>query len=96
MNRRPKKQIAAGVSHNSSTELCQILFEQAADAQGRFGEVNPYGCEMLGYRHEERLTLSWQDLIPAENLARAPLADMQAGKALFGEGWLRGMVAERR
>jgi two-component system cell cycle sensor histidine kinase/response regulator CckA len=95
MSRRPKKQIAAGVSSNSSTELYQVLFEQAADgmfitdAQGRFVEVNRRGCEMLGYTHEEMLHLSWQDLVPAEDVARAPLDELRTGKALLEEGWLR-------
>ena len=95
MSRRPKKQIAAGVPHNAPTELYQVLFEQAADglfitdAQGRFVEVNRRGCEMLGYTHEEMLALSWQDLVPAEDVARAPLDELRTGKALLKEGWLR-------
>jgi two-component system cell cycle sensor histidine kinase/response regulator CckA len=95
MDRRPKKQIAAGVSPHSSTELYQVLFEQAADsifiadAQGHFIEVNRRGCEMLGYTHEEMLNLSWQDLVPAEDVTRAPLDELRTGKALLEEGWLR-------
>ncbi len=96
MSREPRKQIAASIPRNTSAELYQVLFEQAADgifiadAQGRFIEVNRRGCEMLGYTREEMLNLSWQDLVSAEDLARAPLDELKTGKALLEEGRLRG------
>jgi PAS domain S-box-containing protein len=95
MSRRPKKQIAVDVPHNTPTELYRVLFEQAADgifiadAQGRFVEVNRRGCEMLCYTREEMLNLSWRDLVPAEDAARAPLDELRTGKALLKEGRLR-------
>ncbi len=97
MNREPRKQIVASVPHNTSTELYQVLFEQAADgifiadAQGCFTEVNRRGCEMLGYTREEMLALSIEDLIPAEDLARDPLrlGDFRTGKTVLKERRLR-------
>ena len=46
----------------SLEKLHQALFEQAADgifianAQGRYIEVNPFGCQMSGYTRQEILT----------------------------------------
>lgn len=63
----------------SSEELYRILFEQAtdgifiADATWCFIEVNPRGCEMLGYTREEILNCSIQDLVPSEDLPQNPL-----------------------
>ncbi|MEJ2748048.1 MAG: PAS domain S-box protein [Anaerolineae bacterium] len=78
-------------------KLHQALFEQAVDgifianAQGRYIEVNPSGCEMLGYTRQEILNLSMRDLIPAEDLNRNPLrlADLRAGNPLLAERRLR-------
>ena len=47
-----------------SEKLYQALFEQAdkgifiANTQGRYIEINPSGCEMLGYTRQELLNLS--------------------------------------
>jgi len=54
---------------NLSKELYRTLFVQAADgifiadASGHYIEVNPRGCEMLGYTREEILELSMSDLV---------------------------------
>jgi PAS domain S-box-containing protein len=55
------------------------LVEQASDgifvtdAHGRYVDVNPSGCEMLGYAYEELLGMNLTDLLPADELARQPL-----------------------
>ncbi len=91
MSRGSKKKAVETTPY--SEELYQALFEQAgdgifiADAQGRFIEVNCRGCEMLGYTLEEMLNLSWQGLIPAEDLAHNPLwlDDLRPGKTVLQE-----------
>lgn len=80
-----------------SEEWYRVLFEQAADGifvislQGRCLEVNPQGCFMLGYSREELLSLSWRELIPADDLANNPLPldELRAGKVVVNERWLR-------
>lgn len=58
----------------SSEELYRILFEQAADgvfiidARKGFIEVNPRGCEMLGYTQAEIRKKSIPDIFPDENM----------------------------
>ena len=81
----------------SRAELCRALFERAADGifivdqQSRFVEVNPRGCEMLGYSRQEILALALVDLILDEDLARSLLRldDLRAGKTLVGKCSLR-------
>jgi PAS domain S-box-containing protein len=57
-----------------------------ADPDGRFVEVNPEGCQMLGYERDEILGKNILDLVPpedAERLARAKqqlLAGLQVGE----------------
>ncbi|MFZ5651748.1 MAG: HD domain-containing phosphohydrolase [Bacillota bacterium] len=73
-----------------SNEKYRILVEQAsagiflADAQGRLVEINPSGCALLGYTHDEMLQLSIRDLVPPEDLIDKPirLDEVRAGKAL--------------
>ncbi|OGR16222.1 MAG: hypothetical protein A2X81_00635 [Desulfobacterales bacterium GWB2_56_26] len=77
--------------------MYRALFEQAADGifisdkQGRYVEVNRRGCQMLGYTREEMLDLSMQDLIPEEELARAPLRldELRLGSSLRKRHHLR-------
>ena len=81
----------------SRAELCRALFERAADGifiadrQSRFVEVNPRGCEMLGYSRQEILALALVDLIPDEDQARSllHLDDLRAGKTLVSKCFLR-------
>ncbi len=81
----------------TSEKLYQALFERAdngifiANAEGRYLEVNPSGCEMLGYTRQEILDLSIQDLIAAEDLERSPLhlANLGVSKTLVEERHLR-------
>lgn len=75
----------------------RLLMEQASDGihtydlQGNFIEVNSKLCEMLGYACEELLRLNVKDLIPAEDLASAPVRfdELQDGKSLLVERRLR-------
>jgi two-component system cell cycle sensor histidine kinase/response regulator CckA len=97
MGRTPKKQIIETSTRPAPEELYRAIFEQAADGifiadtQGRFLEVNRQGCELLGYSRQEVLNLSWQDLIPTEDLANDPLRqdDLCAGKTVLKEQRLR-------
>jgi len=76
---------------------CRAVFERAAtgifvaNPQGRYIEVNPRGCEMLGYSRDEILTMHIQDLITPEDQAAQPLhlAEVSAGQAITSERLLR-------
>lgn len=80
-----------------SEERYRLLVEQAADGifvadqQGRYVQVNHRGCEMLGYTLDEMLNLKLSDLVPAEDLATAPiqLEALRAGKIVTAERRLR-------
>lgn len=97
MSRRPKKQTLEIHPPRASETWYQAIFEQAADGifisdrQGRYLEVNPRGCQMLGYSHEEMLNFSWQDLLPAQDPTNDPLHldDLLAGKISLREHYLR-------
>ncbi|MGB8510885.1 MAG: PAS domain S-box protein, partial [Pyrinomonadaceae bacterium] len=58
----------------------RVLVEQASDGifiydeSGRYLQVNPKGCEMLGYTEAELLRLNVQDVIDAEDLALRPFS----------------------
>ena len=57
-------------------ERYQALFERATDGiwlagqDGRFVDVNPAACALLGYRREEHLRLSMADIVRAADLPR--------------------------
>jgi PAS domain S-box-containing protein len=65
----------------------RLLFERATDGiwlasqQGRFVDVNPAACRMLGYSHQEHVALSAGDLIRPEDAVRlhALMAELAAG-----------------
>ncbi len=71
----------------------RTMIEQAADGifiasqDGRYLDVNPKGCEMLGYTRDELLQLHIADTISPEDLAATPLrmGDLRAGSVLFTE-----------
>ncbi|NJN96279.1 MAG: PAS domain S-box protein [Anaerolineales bacterium] len=72
----------------------RLLMEQASDGifitdqTGKYLEVNPKGCEMLGYSREELLQLNFfSDLIPPEDLIAQPvqIKELLAGKTLLVE-----------
>lgn len=75
----------------------RMLMEQASDGihtydlEGNFIEVNTKLCEMLGYTCEELLRLNVRDLIPAGDLATAPISfeELRAGKTIISERRLR-------
>lgn len=58
-----------------------------ADASGRYIEVNPSGCAMLGYTREELLAKKISDLVPPEDLASTPIRmdELKQGKIILSE-----------
>lgn len=73
------------------------LIEQASDGifisdnKGRYIDVNPSACKMLGYTKEELLQLTTTDLISKEDIVANPLRldELRAGKTLMSERGLR-------
>jgi len=70
-----------------------MLLEHSSDAvlvfdeAGRFLEVNPRLCRLLGYEREELMQMNVLDLLPDEELARLPVNydDLRAGKTVRRE-----------
>ena len=60
----------------ASEERFRQLFEQSADgifvanASGRYLDVNPAGCSMLGYTHAQMLALTFEDVIAPDDFDR--------------------------
>lgn len=77
--------------------MYRTLLEQAADGifitdpDGNYLTVNLRACEMLGYSQAELLQRNLTDIIPAEELAHAPLRldELRAGRPLITERRLR-------
>ncbi|HKI98411.1 MAG TPA: PAS domain S-box protein [bacterium] len=90
-------QIQAEQKLRESEERHRLLIEQASDgiflsdAEGWYRDVNPAGCQMLGYSREELLRLNLRDVAVPEDLARTPLRidDLKAGKVVVIERLLR-------
>ncbi|WP_245667187.1 hybrid sensor histidine kinase/response regulator [Leptospira tipperaryensis] len=69
------------------------LVEQASDTiflidkDGKYVEINPSGCALLGYTKEEFLNLTIWDVIEPEDLMKNPLRveDLRNGKAVLSE-----------
>ncbi|WP_244247597.1 hybrid sensor histidine kinase/response regulator [Leptospira yasudae] len=69
------------------------LVEQASDTifltdrEGRYVEINPSGCALLGYTKEEFQKLHLWDVIEPEDLKKQPLRvnDLKAGKPVLTE-----------
>lgn len=88
-----KSQYEAEESLRKSEEKYRKLIEHAsdgiymADASGKYIDVNPSGCSMLGYTREEILAKRISDLIPNEDLAASPLQldQLRQEKALLTE-----------
>ena len=81
------------VAQQESDALYRNLVEQAsdgifvADPQGKYIDVNPSGCAMLGYTREEIINLGMSDLAGVEGQAKRPLKfnDLQTGKSITSE-----------
>lgn len=79
-----------------SEELYRVLFERAADGifivdtQREYIEVNPRGCEMLGYTRAEIQKKYIPDLFPDEGMKATflNLNALEAGHAIIQEGQL--------
>ena len=78
-------------------EMYTSLIEQASDGifisdpQGNYVDVNPRGCELLGYSRQELLQLNLRDLLTTEDLASNPIKieDLRAGKIILSQRRLR-------
>lgn len=96
MSRGPKTGFEASPPYRVDEALFRALLSDVADGvliserQGNLIEVNPSGCEMLGYTLKDLLGLSLADLIPAEDLDREPLRldGLRAGEVLLRKGRL--------
>ncbi len=87
----------APVAVNSQREPYRILFDQASDGiflagpDGRNVDVNPAGCELLGFRRRELVGRDLTALVPPEDLARQPIPweQLRAGEAVRAQRRLR-------
>ena len=74
-------------------DLYRLLFEEATDSmfmtdpQGRLIAVNARASELTGYSKDELIGRHFDDLIPAEDLAREPvsLEEMRLGRSISKE-----------
>ena len=86
-------QTEAAEALRKSNEKYQELVEHApdgifiADSNGKYIEVNPGGCAMLGYTRAEILSLRISDLVAAEDQAATPLRldELRQGKTVLSE-----------
>ena len=87
------ERIIAEESLRASENKYRTILEQAsdgifiADASGKYVEVNPRGCEMLGYTRDELLTKKLVDLIPPDDLSATPVRtdELKRGKVFLSE-----------
>lgn len=83
----------AVIAQHESDERYRTLVEQAgdgifvADPHGNYIDVNPSGCNMLGYTRDEILELNMRELTSAESQAKTPIRfdELRAGKSLISE-----------
>ena len=74
----PEAMHRANEALRESDRLLRALFENALDAilvfddEGRYLDANPAASALLGYAHDELLSLTTLDVTPAEHRARAP------------------------
>ena len=88
---RRRRRIEAALRESEANY--RSVFEQAAegifiaDAQGQYLDVNPSGCQMLGYTRDEILRLHMRDLLASDDPARAPLRlpELQRGETMASE-----------
>jgi PAS domain S-box-containing protein/putative nucleotidyltransferase with HDIG domain len=87
------------MAQRESDALYRTLIEQAGDGifvanpQGRYIDVNPSGCTMLGYTREEILNMTMKDLASPQSQSKTPLRlpELRAGKSITSE---RTLVAK--
>ncbi len=88
-----KKRKQAEDALKDSEERYRTLIEQAsdgiflADPQRNFVDVNPSGCNMLGYTREEMLKLNMKDLTDARDKSISPLRfdELYSGQVILLE-----------
>jgi PAS domain S-box-containing protein len=88
-----KKRKQAEDALKESEERYRTLIEQAsdgiflADPQRNFVDVNPSGCNMLGYTREEMLKLNMKDLTDARDKSISPLRfdELYSGQVILLE-----------
>jgi PAS domain S-box-containing protein len=93
MSKRDKAVVSPQNRKDDQQEIYRNLFEQAADGifvsdpSGRYLDVNPRGCEMLGFTREEILSKTIRDLVTPDDLAATPLKldQLRAGKTVISE-----------
>ncbi len=79
----------AEVALRASEGRYRLLMEQASDGifviepRGRFLDVNPRACAMLGYEREELLALSPREIMDPAELAARPLDRPAVGGAIL-------------
>jgi diguanylate cyclase (GGDEF)-like protein/PAS domain S-box-containing protein len=81
------------MKNDFSEELFETIFSKAgdgiflSDARGICIEVNPQGCEMLGYARAELIGLAMSDLIAAEEIESAlqKMEELKDGHTLVSE-----------
>lgn len=92
-----KVQGAQSGEYAFADEMYRALFDQAADGifisdmEGRYVEVNPRGCAMLGYTRQEILGMSLQELLAPADLAQDPpkLDEIKRGQVPLRQRTLR-------
>jgi len=90
-HRHARKHAVEGLSQ--SGQRYRLLFEQASDGifisdqNGRYLDVNPSGCALLGYTRAEILNLGMQDIVAPDDSLLIPLGldDLRAGKTVIRE-----------
>lgn len=86
-------QAALTESLQKSEERYRLLIEHAsdgifiADETGHYVDVNPSGCQMLGYSRDELVGKKITDLIDVDDLAATPirLDELRQGKTVLAE-----------
>ena len=76
-----------------SEERYRTLVEEASDGifisdgEGRYTDVNPRACTMLGYSRDEILSMTVTDILPSTDVQVHPvrLDELRAGKVLLSE-----------
>ncbi|MBL0177133.1 MAG: PAS domain S-box protein [Ignavibacteria bacterium] len=76
-----------------SEERYRTLVEEASDGifisdrEGRYTDVNPRACTMLGYSRDEILSMTVTDILPSTDVQVRPVRidELRAGKVLLSE-----------